>query len=61
MRHRSVAHFLPYKSLANVLRTRPLVIDVCERSALDGFWVQTCFLKSVHSVLVVLTTKSTKN
>ena len=36
-------------------------IDVSERSALGGFRVQTCFFKSVNSVLVDLTTKSTKN
>ena len=34
--------------------------SVCERSALSGFWVQSCFLKSEDSVLIDLTTKSTK-
>ena len=33
---------------------------MCERSALSGFWVQTCFVKSENSVLMDLTTKSTK-
>ena len=43
-----------------MLRTHPLEIEVCERSALSGFWVQSCFLKSENSVLIDLTTKSTK-
>ena len=48
-------------SCASVLRTRPLGIDVGERSAISGFCVQSCFLKSENSVLVDLTTKSTQN
>ena len=43
-----------------MLRTHPLEIEVRKRRALSGFWVQSCFLMSENSVLIDLTTKSTK-
>ena len=47
--------------MSNCVARTSLEIDVCKRSALTGFWVQSCFLKSENSVLIDLTTKSAKN